>query len=127
MLDERWSQDADQIGEALRRMLSTESSIARVRSAENTPDGRDLELESQLRALGLIDLPPDPVIAAGAASTLDRIHAPLRGRSLRPVEAWCENHRTGLILDTRPSFRRGRSSGEPEANLKMRIIHFIPL
>jgi hypothetical protein len=76
MLDERWSEDADEIGEALRRTLSKASSIARVRSAETTPDGRDPELESQLQALGLIDLPPDPVIAARVAYELGRAIAP---------------------------------------------------
>ena len=41
MLDERWSDDAEQIGEALRKLLSAESTPERVRAAEAAPDGRD--------------------------------------------------------------------------------------
>ena len=76
MLDERWSQEAEEIGEALRHTLSRESSIARVRAAEATPDGRDPGLERQLQALGLNELPPDPVIAARVAYELGRAIAP---------------------------------------------------
>jgi hypothetical protein len=76
VLDERWSDDAEEIGEALRRTLSKESSIERVRLAEKAPAGRDPALERQLQTFGLADLPPDPVIAARIAYELGRAIAP---------------------------------------------------
>ena len=76
MLDERWSEEAAEIGDGLRRMLAQESSIARVRAAEARPDGRDPELEAQLEAFGLGELPPDPELAARVAYELGRAIAP---------------------------------------------------
>ena len=53
MLDERWSSDAEEVGQALRKLFSTESPPEQVRLAEAGPSGRNLQLEAHLRDFGL--------------------------------------------------------------------------
>lgn len=53
MLDERWSSDAEEVGQALRKLFSTESTPERVRLAEASASGRDLVLEAHLHEFGL--------------------------------------------------------------------------
>ena len=77
MLDERWSEDVEEIGTALRRVLNAESSPERVREAESKPDGLDVDLIHQLRHFGLFELDGTPELFARVAYEL--------GRSLAPV------------------------------------------
>lgn len=72
MLDERWSEEVEEIGSALRKLLAVESSTARVRVAEATDDGRDRELEARLNAFGLDDLEASPELFARIAYELGR-------------------------------------------------------
>lgn len=72
MLDERWSDDVEEIGDALRKLLAAESSSEAVRKAEASPDGRDPALEEQLREFGLDDLEAAPDLFARIAYELGR-------------------------------------------------------
>ena len=75
MLDERWSEEVEEIGETLRRLLSVESSVQRVREAEAASDGRDSRLEAALSQFGLDDLDPlqaGPELRARVAYELGR-------------------------------------------------------
>jgi hypothetical protein len=72
MFDERWSDEVEEIGTALRRLLSSESTPARVRAAEATPDGRDRILESKLNEFGLDDVDGNPELCARLAYELGR-------------------------------------------------------
>ncbi|SCW75556.1 hypothetical protein SAMN02927924_02599 [Sphingobium faniae] len=56
MLDERWTPEVEEIGDALRRILSAESSPEQVRKAEAEENGRDAALEQTLAEFGLGDL-----------------------------------------------------------------------
>ncbi|RJG00630.1 acyl-CoA dehydrogenase family protein [Noviherbaspirillum sedimenti] len=77
MLDERWSSDAEEIGNALRKLLAVESAIERVRIAEGSTDGRDRALEAALDAFGLSDLEAEPDVLARIAYELGRALAPV--------------------------------------------------
>lgn len=61
MLDERWSEEAEEIGQTLHRILEKECTHEVVRQAEEATDGRSHALELQLEEFGLRDLegPPD--------------------------------------------------------------------
>src|SRR4051812_24068246 len=72
MLDERWSADVEEIGDALRKMLGVESSPDRVRGAEAAADGRDPALEAQLEAFGLAELQAPAELFARVAFELGR-------------------------------------------------------
>lgn len=72
MLDERWSPDVEDIADALRRMLQSESSPERVRAAEASADGRDRALESALAHFGLDALEGPPELFARIAFELGR-------------------------------------------------------
>lgn len=75
MLDERWSEEAEEIGSALRRMLATESSSARIRAAEGAEDGRDPALERHLDEFGLSELDVAPDLLARIAYEIGRAAA----------------------------------------------------
>src|SRR5271154_5571307 len=60
MLDERWNDEVEEIGAALRKLLAVESSPARLRAAEASADGRDRALEANLAAFGLDELQGSP-------------------------------------------------------------------
>jgi len=77
MLDERWSAEAEEIGDALRKLLAKESSPERVRKAEASADGRDAELERQLAEFGINDLPADPGVLSRVCLELGRALAPV--------------------------------------------------
>jgi alkylation response protein AidB-like acyl-CoA dehydrogenase len=72
MLDERWSDDVEEVAVALRRILTAESSSERVRAAEASSDGRDLALEGELAAFGLNELEATPEMFARIAYELGR-------------------------------------------------------
>lgn len=75
-MDERWSEETEEVAQALRKMLRTESAPARVRAAEDAPDGRDLALETALAAFGLAEIAGDPALLARAAFELGRALTP---------------------------------------------------
>jgi len=70
MLDERWSQDVEEIGAALQRILAAESTSERIRAAEARDDGRDPALEQVLGEFGLDALEGEPAIFARVALEL---------------------------------------------------------
>lgn len=72
MLDERWSADVEEVGDALRKMLAVESSPARVRMAEENADGRDRDLEARLDAFGLAEIETTPEMFSRIALELGR-------------------------------------------------------
>ncbi|HSV84671.1 MAG TPA: acyl-CoA dehydrogenase family protein [Ramlibacter sp.] len=72
MLDERWSEDVEEIASALRKMLEVESSPQRVRAAEEGAQGRDEGLEARLRDFGLEELRGDADLFARVAYELGR-------------------------------------------------------
>lgn len=77
MLDERWSSDADEVGDALRKLLATESSIERVRAAEASADGRDPKLEDELESFGIAEMDVAPDVLARIAYEVGRALAPV--------------------------------------------------
>jgi hypothetical protein len=64
-LDERWSNDAQELAAGLRHVLEHESSLERVRQAEL--DGRDDRLDQAMLEFGLWELPVSPELLAAAA------------------------------------------------------------
>jgi len=76
MLDERWSADVEEIGDALRKLLSAECTPAEVRKAEAAADGRDRSLEAELDSFGLAELEASPELFARIAFELGRALAP---------------------------------------------------
>lgn len=89
MLDERWGEEAEEIGLALRKMLAVESSIERVRAAEVSADGRDPALEAALDSFGLGAAPENPELLARIAYEL--------GRALAAT-VWVEATPAALVL-----------------------------
>src|SRR4051812_11809538 len=87
MLDERWSADVEEIGDALKKMLSAECSPAEVRKAEAAEDGRDRRLEAQLDAFGLTELDANPELLARIALELGRALAPTAHVDTMAVQA----------------------------------------
>jgi len=76
VFDERWSDDAEELGRGLRGLLAKECTTSHVREAEASPDGRDRALEAQLDAFGLSDLPSEPQLLARAALEIGRALVP---------------------------------------------------
>jgi hypothetical protein len=72
MLDERWSPEVEEVAAALRKVLDVESSILRVRAAEQNSCGYDAGLEDSLRAFGLDELQGDADLFARVAFELGR-------------------------------------------------------
>jgi len=76
MLDERWSEEVDEIGETLRRILEKECSHEVVRAAEESKNGRCAALEQQLSEFGLNELEAPADWFARIAFELGRTLAP---------------------------------------------------
>lgn len=87
MLDERWSEDVEEAGTALRKLLVAECTPVRVRAAEAGADGRDPALEAQLEAFGLNGLDAEPAMFARIAMELGRALAPTGHVETMPVLA----------------------------------------
>jgi hypothetical protein len=76
-MDERWTDEAQEIGAALRDLLEGECPRTRVRKAEASTDGRDHALETALEAFGLWEAPNDPAVLARMAFEIGRSLAPI--------------------------------------------------
>jgi alkylation response protein AidB-like acyl-CoA dehydrogenase len=87
VLDERWSEDAEAIGEALRKLLCAECTPERVRAAEAASDGRDRAFEAKLGEFGLNELTGSPELFARVAFELGRALAPCAFVESMPVLA----------------------------------------
>ncbi len=75
MIDDRWSDDAEEMAAALRRVLAKHCTSERVRAAEDG-NGLDAELESALAEFGLAELAGDPELLVRAAYELGAELAP---------------------------------------------------
>ncbi|MFU2325022.1 acyl-CoA dehydrogenase family protein [Pseudomonas sp. NFX98] len=75
MLDERWSEEVEEIGGTLRKLLVKQSSPELVRTAEET-NGILPGLQEELSAFGLDDLQADPELFVRIAYELGRALAP---------------------------------------------------
>lgn len=87
MLDERWSDDVEEVGTALRRLLDAEFSKERLREIEHTHEGRDASLEQHLQDFGLEDLEGDADMYARIAYELGRALVPTAHIAMMPVQA----------------------------------------
>lgn len=99
MLDERWSDDVEAIGDALRGLLDGECSPETVRTAEARENGRDLALEKQLDEFGLGALEGDPDLFARIAFELGRALAPTAHVETMPVQALLARADTAVGFD----------------------------
>lgn len=75
MIDDRWSDDAEELAAALRRILAKHADPARVRAAEYG-DGTDSELAAALAGFGLWDLGAEPELLVRAAREVGATLAP---------------------------------------------------
>jgi hypothetical protein len=75
MLDERWDPMVNEIGDALAKMLAVESSMERVRSAEESHDAIDPALEEQVAAFGLHEMEGSAELFARIALEIGRVLA----------------------------------------------------
>jgi hypothetical protein len=96
MLDERWSEEVEEIGQALRKILRVLSTPERVRAAEASEDGRDRALDSALADFGLNDLEADAELFARLAWELGRSLAPTAYVQSIPVLAVLGRSGVGL-------------------------------
>lgn len=87
MLDERWSEDVEAVGTALRRLLDAEFPKERLREVERTQTGRDANLEQHLQAFGLEELEGDADMYARIAYELGRALVPTAHIDTMPVQA----------------------------------------
>jgi acyl-CoA dehydrogenase-like protein len=99
MLDERWSEDVEEIATALRKMLAVQSSSHRVRKAEASEDGRDRALEAELDGFGLNTLQAEPELFARIAFELGRSLAPCAYVESIPVLALTGRAGISLAFD----------------------------
>lgn len=90
MIDERWSEEVEEIGEALAKILAVESSNERVRAAEEKHEGIDPDLVADLSAFGLDELEGEPELFARCALELGKALA-----STAHVEAMAVQALTG--------------------------------
>jgi hypothetical protein len=96
MLDERWSQDVEEIADVLSRMLAAESNSERIRKAEKQHLGIDLDLVTQLDVFGLYGLEGEPELFARIALELGRSLASVAFVETMPVQAL--TGRSGISL-----------------------------
>ena len=96
MIDERWSQDIEEIGDALRRVLAAECTPEVVRNSEASADGRCELLERHLREFGLDEVEGEADLFARVAYELGRALAPLSYVEQMPVQALCGRSRVAL-------------------------------
>ncbi len=99
MLDERWSQDVEEIGVALQRILAAESTSERIRAAEARDDGRDPALEQVLGEFGLDALEGEPALFARVALELGSALATTAHVETMPVQALLGRPGVALGLD----------------------------
>jgi Acyl-CoA dehydrogenase, C-terminal domain len=85
VIDERWSEDADELGAALADLLTKLDGRRRARTAEAAADGRDTELEKALEDFGLWELPAEPELLARASYEIGRAIAPVPFVELTPA------------------------------------------
>ncbi|MBV7495054.1 hypothetical protein KW837_12355 [Pseudomonas sp. PDM24] len=76
MLDERWSDEVEEIGDTLRKVLAKQCSSVQIREAEALPSGLSPTLADELSAFGLDDLQAEPELFARIAYELGRALAP---------------------------------------------------
>ncbi|MET0179166.1 MAG: acyl-CoA dehydrogenase family protein [Novosphingobium sp.] len=106
MLDERWSEDVEEIADVVAKMLGAESTSERVRKAEAEGNGIDPELVAQLEAFGLEGLEGEPELFARIALELGKALASVAFVETMPV----------LALTGRPGVSLGFSGPVPAAN-----------
>lgn len=87
MLDERWSPEVEEIGDALRKILAGECPPEQVRKAEESEDGRHATIERTLSEFGLDELEGDAELFARIAYELGRALAPTAHVDAMPVQA----------------------------------------
>lgn len=87
MLDERWSEDVEEIADALGKMLAAESTNEKVRKAEEDNRGTDPDLVAQLAAFGLDQLEGEPELFARIAFELGKALASVAFVETMPVLA----------------------------------------
>jgi len=96
MLDERWSEEVEEVAFPLRRMLEAESSPQRVREAEEKQQGCDPALLRHLEEFGLAGLQAEPDLFARIAYELGRALASTPTVETLPVLAL--TGRSGVAL-----------------------------
>lgn len=96
MIDERWSEDVEEIGEALRRVLAAKCTPEIVRNAEASADGRCELLERHLGEFGLDDLEGEADMFARVAYEFGRALVPVSYVEQMPVQSLCG--RSGVAL-----------------------------
>jgi len=106
MLDERWSDDVEEIADVLAKLLAAESTGERVRKAEAAHGGIDPELITQFEAFGLDGLAGEPELFARIALELGRSLASTAFVETMPV----------LALTGRAGVSLGFSGPVPAAN-----------
>ena len=87
MLDERWSDEVEEIGDTLRKILAKQCSSEQIRAAEATESGLSQTLAQELTAFGLDDLEAEPELFARIAYELGRALAPTAYVETIPVLA----------------------------------------
>ncbi|MFW3895160.1 acyl-CoA dehydrogenase family protein [Pseudomonas bharatica] len=87
MLDERWSEEVEEIGGTLRKVLAKQCSSEQVRAAEASNDGLSPAVAEHLSAFGLDDLEAEPDLFARIAYELGHALAPTAYVETIPVLA----------------------------------------
>ena len=101
MLDERWSDDVEEIADVLAKMLAAQSTGEKIRKVEAEHDGIDSELVAQLESFGLDGLEGEPELFARIALELGRGLASVAFVEAMPVLAL--TGRAGVSLGDRKS------------------------
>jgi len=96
VLDERWSEDVEEVAAALTKLLSVECTPEVVRRAETSPSGLDDALETKLSEFGLQELDGRPEIFARAAYELGRFIVPTLAVECMPTLAILRQHPISL-------------------------------
>ncbi|MCK9542161.1 MAG: hypothetical protein M0R03_09035 [Novosphingobium sp.] len=111
MLDERWSEDVEEIGDAIAKMLAVESAPDKVRKAEEDYGGIDPELVTRLDAFGLGELAGEPELFARVAFELGKALASVAFVETMPV----------LALTGKAGVSLGFSGPVPAANVLVAV------
>ncbi len=99
MLDERWSDEVEEIGDTLRKVLAKQCSSEQIRAAEATESGLSSTLAEELTAFGLDDLQAEPELFARIAYELGRALAPTDYVETIPVLAVTGNAGVSVGFD----------------------------
>lgn len=126
MLDERWSPEADEIGEALARLLDTECTPERVRAAEACDDGRDPALEAALAAFGILDMELPADILARISMELGRRLAPVAIIEALPAHIVLGQADTAYGFDGPVSAALGRVAFVEDGSVKIEPVTGTP-